>query len=139
MCKDFVGEAAVFWTSEWNEGYDDYVYGIKLYTDNTIVRLTYRSMYYAYSVRCVKGSATVPPSSSSSKPVETSSSSGNSSSSQFKRVLCNVDTDKNCFKDERDGQTYRNRNGITQWENVKVVLASSQAKGPEPPASNKNP
>jgi hypothetical protein len=24
-------------------------------------------------------------------------------------------------------------------ENVKVVLASSQAKGPEPPASNKNP
>lgn len=83
----------------------------------------------------------------------------------------------------RDGQTYRNRNGITQWENllgdgflrihrsflvnvaasvlaspdvvhvgetqlpvsrkykenVKVVLASSQAKGPEPPASNKNP
>ena len=83
----------------------------------------------------------------------------------------------------RDGNQYRNKTGITQWENllgdgflrihraflvnvaasvlaspdvvhvgetqlpvsrkykenVKVVLASSQAKGPEPPASNKNP
>ena len=105
--KDFVGEVAAFWTSSWYEEYGDYVNGIKLYTDNTVVRQTYRSMYYAYSVRCVKGSATVPPSSSSSKPVETSSSSGNSSSSEFKREPCNVDTDENCFKDDRDGQTYR--------------------------------
>ncbi len=81
------------------------------------------------------------------------------------------------------GNSYRNKTGISQWENllgdgflrihraflvnvaasvlassdvvhvgetqlpvsrkykeyVKVVLASSQAKGPEPPASNKNP
>ena len=37
----------------------------------------------------------------------------------------------------RDGQTYRNRNGITQWENVKVVLSASPVNGPESLASNK--
>ena len=114
--KNFVGEAAVFWTSEWYEGYDDYAYDIKLYTD-TIVRKGYSHKYIGSSVRCVKGSATAPKSSSSSKPVETSSSSsmpvetssssGNSSSSEFKREQCNVDTDENCFKDDRDGQTYK--------------------------------
>ena len=41
--KDFVGEVAAFWTSSWYEEYGDYVNGIKLYTDNTIVRQTYRS------------------------------------------------------------------------------------------------
>lgn len=39
--------------------------------------------------------------------ISPSSSSGNSSSSELKREQCDVDTDGNCFKDERDGQTYR--------------------------------
>ena len=53
--KNFVGEAAVFWTSEWYEGYDDYAYGIRLYTD-TIVRKFNSRKYIGSSVRCVKGS-----------------------------------------------------------------------------------
>ena len=36
-----------------------------------------------------------------------SSSSVESSSSVLKRVQCNVKTDKNCFRDDRDGQTYK--------------------------------
>lgn len=51
--KDFVGEAAAFWTSEWYGEYDDYAYGIRLYTD-TIVRKFYSNKYIGSSVRCVK-------------------------------------------------------------------------------------
>ncbi len=53
--KDFVGEAAAFWTSEWYGEYDDYAYGIRLYTD-TIVRKFNGRKYIGSSVRCVKGS-----------------------------------------------------------------------------------
>ena len=53
--KDFVGEAAAFWTSEWYGEYDDYAYGIRLYTD-TIVRKFNGRKYIGHSVRCVKGS-----------------------------------------------------------------------------------
>ena len=53
--KDFVGEAAAFWTSEWYGEYDDYAYGIRLYTD-TIVRKFNSRKYIGSSVRCVKGS-----------------------------------------------------------------------------------
>ena len=62
--KNFVGEAAVFWTSEWYEGYDDYAYGIRLYTD-TIVRKGYSNKYIGSSVRCLKGESPVAGSSSS--------------------------------------------------------------------------
>jgi uncharacterized protein (TIGR02145 family) len=51
--KDFVGEAAAFWTSEWYDEYDNYAYGIRLYTD-TIVRKFYSNKYIGSSVRCVK-------------------------------------------------------------------------------------
>ena len=36
-----------------------------------------------------------------------SSSSAKSSGSEDKKNQCNVETDKNCIKDDRDGQTYR--------------------------------
>ena len=90
--KDFVGEAAVFWTSEWYDEYDDYAYGIRLYTD-TIVRQFYSRKYIGSSVRCVKGSATAPKSSSSSA------------------APCKTETEDNCeygtLTDSRDGQTYK--------------------------------
>lgn len=111
--KDFVGEVAAFWTSSWYEEYGDYVNGVKLYTDNTIVRQTYRSMYYAYSVRCVKGSVAVPKSSSSSENVILSGDSheGSSSSSVALATPCKTETEDNCeygtLTDSRDGQTYK--------------------------------
>ena len=73
--KNFVGEAAVFWTSEWYEGYDDYAYGIRLYTD-TIVRKGYSNKYIGSSVRCVKGESPVAGSSSSLAKSSSSYSDG---------------------------------------------------------------
>ena len=73
--KNFVGEAAVFWTSEWYEGYDDYAYGIKLYTD-TIVRKGYSHKYIGSSVRCLKGESPVAGSSSSLAKSSSSYSDG---------------------------------------------------------------
>ena len=110
--KNFVGEAAVFWTSEWYEGYDDYAYGIRLYTD-TIVRKGYSHKYIGSSVRCVKGSATAPKSSSSSENVILSGDSheGPSSSSVTLATPCKTETEDNCeygtLTDSRDGQTYK--------------------------------
>lgn len=73
--KDFVGEAAVFWTSEWYEGYDDYAYGIRLYTD-TIVRKFYSNKYIGSSVRCLKGESPVAGSSGSLAKSSSSYSDG---------------------------------------------------------------
>ncbi|SOE45741.1 major paralogous domain-containing protein [Fibrobacter sp. UWT3] len=73
--KNFVGEAAVFWTSEWYEGYDDYAYGIKLYTD-TIVRKGYSNKYIGSSVRCLKGESPVAGSSGSLAKSSSSYSDG---------------------------------------------------------------
>ena len=73
--KNFVGEAAVFWTSEWYEGYDDYAYGIRLYTD-TIVRKGYSNKYIGSSVRCLKGESPVAGSSSSLAKSSSSYSDG---------------------------------------------------------------
>lgn len=113
------GRYAEFWGADYN---GDYAYLISMYYDDANAFLygkdfTMNGLPLAVSVRCLKGDTAVPPSSSSSKPVETSSSSskpvetssssGNSSSLEFKREQCNVDTDENCFKDDRDGQTYR--------------------------------
>ena len=46
----------------------------------------------------------------------TSCSSVKSSSSEYERVLCNVKTDENCIKDDRDGLTYKTVNiGDQVW------------------------
>ena len=51
--KDFVGEAAAFWTSEW---YGNYAAAIRLLADAFAVRLISGRTYVGHSVRCVKGS-----------------------------------------------------------------------------------
>lgn len=73
--KDFVGEAAAFWTSEWYDEYDDYAYGIRLYTD-TIVRKFNSRKYIGSSVRCLKGESPVAGSSSSLAKSSSSYSDG---------------------------------------------------------------
>ena len=131
--KNFVGEAAVFWTSEWYEGYDDYAYDIKLYTD-TIVRKGYSHKYIGSSVRCVKGSATAPKSSSSSENVILSGDSheGSSSSPVTLATPCKTETEDNCeygtLTDSRDGQTYKTvKIGDQVWmaENLNIAAPNS--------------
>ena len=71
------------------------------------------------------GSETAMTSSSSKVPEP---DEGSSNSSGYKRVQCNVETDKNCMKDERDGQTYRTAQvGFLVWmaENLNFKTANS--------------
>ena len=103
--KNFVGEAAVFWTSEWYEGYDDYAYGIRLYTD-TIVRKGYSNKYIGSSVRCLKGESPVAGSSSSSAKSSSSYSDGwNWDVPKEARLNPNIKYDS--MVDPRDKKVYK--------------------------------
>ena len=103
--KDFVGEAAVFWTSEWYEGYDDYAYGIRLYTD-TIVRKFYSNKYIGSSVRCLKGESPVAGSSSSLAKSSSSYSDGWSWNVP-KETRLNPNIKYDSIIDPRDKQVYK--------------------------------
>ena len=103
--KDFVGEAAVFWTSEWYEGYDDYAYGIRLYTD-TIVRKGYSNKYIGSSVRCLKGESPVAGSSSSLAKSSSSYSAGWSWDVP-KETRLNPNIKYDSIIDPRDKQVYK--------------------------------
>lgn len=103
--KDFVGEAAVFWTSEWYEGYDDYAYGIRLYTD-TIVRKFYSNKYIGSSVRCLKGESPVAGSSSSLAKSSSSYSAGWSWDVP-KETRLNPNIKYDSIIDPRDKQVYK--------------------------------
>ncbi|SHG34965.1 major paralogous domain-containing protein [Fibrobacter sp. UWCM] len=103
--KNFVGEAAVFWTSEWYEGYDDYAYGIRLYTD-TIVRKGYSNKYIGSSVRCLKGESPVAGSSSSLAKSSSSYSDGWSWDVP-KEARLNPNIKYDSIIDPRDKQVYK--------------------------------
>ncbi|MBR1744994.1 MAG: hypothetical protein IJ734_03235, partial [Fibrobacter sp.] len=103
--KDFVGEAAAFWTSEWYGEYDDYAYGIRLYTD-TIVRKFYSNKYIGSSVRCLKGESPVA-SSSSSLAKSSSSYSDGWSWDVPKEARLNPNIKYDSIIDPRDKQVYK--------------------------------
>ena len=81
------GFDASFWSSTENES--NYAYKMELVFNSNEAYLLNDSKNNGFSVRCVKdgGRSSVTPQSSSSS--------------------CDVNTDEDCFKDERDGKTYR--------------------------------
>lgn len=103
--KDFVGEAAAFWTSEWYGEYDDYAYGIRLYTD-TIVRPFNSRKYIGSSVRCLKGESPVAGSSSSLAKSSSSYSDGWSWDVP-KETRLNPNIKYDSIIDPRDKQVYK--------------------------------
>ncbi|WP_458450076.1 fibrobacter succinogenes major paralogous domain-containing protein [Fibrobacter sp.] len=103
--KDFVGEAAAFWTSEWYGEYDDYAYGIRLYTD-TIVRKFNSRKYIGSSVRCLKGESPVAGSSSSLAKSSSSYSAGWSWDVP-KETRLNPNIKYDSIIDPRDKQVYK--------------------------------
>ena len=100
---------ALFWASTESDG--SYAYSVELYCGVDGASLYGNLKDYGFSVRCVKGEASV--------PVSSSSSSVSSSSEIDPTAPCKTETEDNCeygtLTDERDGQTYKTVKIGGQW------------------------